>query len=222
MNKILVIVAHADDEAIGMGGTIAKHAQNGDQINLITLTNGVGSREEAASKDIELRQKSLKQAMKILGVTHHFGFDFPDNQLDCIPLLEIVKKIESVLFSYQPNMVYTHFYHDLNIDHQIAHRATMTACRPIPTSSIQSILSFPVRSSSEWQSASIAQANPNYFVDITGFESLKNQALLAYQQELRDFPHSRSLKAIEAQQIECGARIGVSAAEAFYLERGVA
>lgn len=224
MNKVLIIVAHADDEAIGMGGTIAKHTHNGDEVRLITLTDGVSSRDESGfcksdSEEIKKRKNSLKECMRILGIKQHYGFNFPDNQMDSVALLDIVKEIEPVLFDYQPNIVYTHFYQDLNIDHQLAHRATLTACRPLPKSSVKTILAFPVRSSSEWQSASYPQITPNYFVDISDFEELKHQALVAYQQELREFPHSRSIKAIQAQQVECGARIGVEAAEMFYLER---
>lgn len=221
MNNVLIIAAHADDETIGMGGTIAKHAHYGDNVRLITLTDGVGSRKEQDPNDVSTRQNSLKQAAQILGIKQYDSFTFPDNQMDTVALLSIVQPIEDIVYAYQPNIIYTHLPDDLNIDHQITHRAVMTACRAFPNSSVKRIFAFAVRSSTEWQTPTLIHSQANYYVDITGFEQTKRQALLAYKQELRDFPHSRSLKAIEAQQIETGACVGVAAAEKFYLVRAV-
>ena len=67
----------------------------------------------------------------ILGFDWIKQFDFPDNQLDSVPLLEIIKAIESVKAHLKPELVYTHTGADLNIDHKIVLHATLTAFRPL-------------------------------------------------------------------------------------------
>lgn len=218
-NKVLVVAAHADDEALGCGGTIAKHIASGDSVHIIFMTNGVSSRENSTETDQNNRNCALTQAMRELGVENWQCFDFPDNQMDSVPLLSIVKAIESVIAKYQPNIIYSHFSHDLNIDHQITHQAVMTACRPIKGSSVEEIYSFEVLSSTEWNSHQATNFKPHYIVDISQLWDKKKQALDCYQEELREFPHSRSIECIEALAVMRGATHGFAKAEAFQVER---
>jgi len=217
--KILVIVAHADDEALGCGGTILKHIDNGDSVHVMFMTNGISARINNENNAEEVRNTAMKKAMHTLGVHHYHTFDFPDNKMDTVPLLDVVQKIEPIISNFQPDTIYTHFLHDLNIDHQITHQAVMTACRPIKGSSIQRIFSFEVLSSTEWNSVSHSQFKAQYIVDITPFWQQKMQALSCYNKELRAFPHSRSIECIEALAILRGATNGLEKAEAFQVER---
>lgn len=216
---VLVVAAHADDEALGCGGTIAKHVAQGDLVKVIFMTNGVSSRNGNSTTDESDRESAMIQALETLGVRNYQCFNFPDNQMDSIPLLSVVKVIEEVINLFQPSIVYSHFAHDLNIDHRITHQAVMTACRPIKGSSVQKILSFEVLSSTEWQSPSMIGFQGQYIVDISRYWQQKEQALLCYQEELREFPHSRSLACIEALATLRGASHGVAKAEAFQVER---
>ncbi|MFT5004139.1 MAG: LmbE family N-acetylglucosaminyl deacetylase [Flavobacteriales bacterium] len=217
--NVLVIAAHADDEALGCAGTIAKHIADGDVVNIIFMTNGLSARAGIAKEDHQERNEGMINAMKTLGVNHYQCFDFPDNKMDSVPLLTVVKGIEQVINEYLPNIIYTHFAYDLNIDHQKTHQAVMTACRPIIGSSVKEIYSFEVLSSTEWQSSSQPSFRSQYIVDISSFWHKKERALLCYQQELRDFPHSRSLACIEALATLRGATHGFAKAEAFQVER---
>jgi LmbE family N-acetylglucosaminyl deacetylase len=217
--NVLIIVAHADDETLGCAGTIAKHIAEGDHVSLVFMTNGVSSRDDCGQQQELGRNSAMDNAMQMLGVKHYQCFDFPDNQMDSVPLLSIVKSIETVIDELKPNIIYSHFAHDLNIDHQITHQAVMTACRPIKGSSVKEIYSFEVLSSTEWQSKSHSSFQGQYIVDITPYWHKKKQALLCYQEELRDFPHSRSLVCIEALAILRGASHGFEKAEAFQVER---
>ena len=219
MNSVLVIAAHADDESLGCAGTIAKHIAQGDNVDVIFMTNGVGARDSNSDGDTIMRASALEQAMTVLGVKDYQCFDFPDNQMDSVPLLGIIKTIERVINKVLPNIIYTHFAHDLNIDHQITHQAVMTACRPIKGSSVKKIYSFEVLSSTEWNSPSQPNFIPQYIVNIDDFWNKKYQALQCYHEELRPFPHSRSLACIEAQAILRGASYGFKKAEAFHIER---
>lgn len=219
MNKsILVIAAHADDEVLGCAGTIAKHVAQGDNVEVIFLTNGVSSRN-IDQQAINIRQQATQQAMQVLGIKAIHQADFPDNQLDTVSLLSVVQYIEPIIQQLKADRIYTHYAHDLNIDHRICHQAVMTACRPQFGHSVKSILSFEVLSSTEWNSPSLPIFTPQYINNIDIYWQKKKQALLCYQEELREFPHSRSIECIEALATLRGATNGFKKAEAFYVER---
>ena len=218
-NNVLIIVAHADDETLGCAGTIAKHIFDGDNVSVIFMTDGVSSRNSSSRQHALERNSSMDNAMKVLGVEIYQCFDFPDNQMDSVPLLNIIKALECKIEKFKPSIVYTHFAHDLNIDHQITHQAVMTACRPIIGSSVKEIYSFEVLSSTEWQSSSQPSFRSQYIVDISSYWHKKEQALLCYHEELRYFPHSRSLPCIEALATLRGTTHGFAKAEAFQVER---
>lgn len=210
---VLVVAAHTDDEALGCGGTIARHVAEGDIVYAVFLADGVTSRPDATPEELEQRNAAAEKAHKILGITKAYMLGFPDNQLDNVPLLDIVQKLEAVFNKVRPEIVYTHHYGDLNVDHRIAHQATLTAARPVPGSSIQQIYTFEVLSSTEWNTPGFNPFIPNVFVDISGHLKTKIMALSAYEDEMRNEPHPRSL--INAKRLAelRGSSAGVSAAE---------
>jgi LmbE family N-acetylglucosaminyl deacetylase len=220
MNKnILVIVAHPDDEAIGCGGTLAKHKADNDTIHIIYMTDGVSARENSEDIDANERNKMAHAAGKYLSAKQYF-FNFPDNSMDKVPLIDIVQAIESVLSQLSPDIIYTHHYGDLNIDHQIVHQAVMTANRPQPNRHIASIYTFEVNSSTEWGiQSSTNYFLPSCFIDITKHVVDKNNLLDIYAKEMRPYPHSRSKEAITALTAVRGSSVGVNYAEAFMLIR---
>lgn len=229
MTKVLVIVAHADDEAIGCGGTLIKHQQQGDEIRIIYMTNGVDARQHNFKKQniedkktIDIRLNSQQKACHFLNIKQSYNFDFPDNQMDQVPLIKVVKVIEEIIASYQPNLIYTHHGGDLNIDHRVVHQAVITACRPQPDTSVKSIFTFEVNSSTEWSNTTMSNNFiPNYFIDISEVILAKKQLLQCYQQEMRAYPHSRSLQAIENLNQWRGNQVGLTSAEAFMLIRHI-
>ena len=222
MRRILIIVAHPDDEVLGCGGTIAKHSDLGDLVNVIFLADGVNSRSDAGLIELEIRKTNAKAACKILGVNHISFGQFPDNKLDTLPLIEIVKYIETALTEFNPDIIYTHSALDLNIDHQIVNRAVITATRPQGNSSIKTILSFEILSSTEWFFSEMMPAfKPNWFEDISKTLDRKIEAIEAYRGELRDWPHPRSIQGIRHLAGFRGATIGVAAAESFMLLRHI-
>jgi N-acetylglucosamine malate deacetylase 1 len=215
MNKILVIVAHPDDEVLGCGATIAKHIDNGDIVQVVFLSDGFSSRDD--DKD---RNNNAHKASEVLACQQPIFLNYPDNRLDTIPLLDIVKKIEKVVDDIQANIIYTHYFGDLNIDHQITHKAVMTACRPQPDFCVKEIYSFETLSATHWQSSSMTNTfNPNYFVDISDFIKQKIKALQCYDNEMRDYPHARSYEAVVSLSSFRGSAVGVHNAEAFVVER---
>ena len=221
MNKvILVVAAHSDDEAIGCSGTMAKHVSAGDQVHVLFMTDGVGSRKGIA-REVNNRLSSAEKAAKILGVASMQNLSFPDNQMDTVPLLDITQAIEKKIVGIQPNVIYTHHVGDLNIDHQVTHRAVMTACRPQPGSCVKEIYAFEVLSSTEWQTPGLMPFVPNVFVDISDYLEKKVATINAYCEEMREIPHSRSIEHLIALAKHRGYSVGVGAAEAFMLIRGI-
>ena len=221
MKHILVVAAHPDDEVLGCGGTIARHIKDGDNVSVVFMADGVTSRDSAIVKEsVQERNSSAVDACNKLGIKNTYFLGFPDNRMDSIALLDVVKEIEKIITEIVPHTIYTHHYGDLNIDHQVTHQAVMTACRPEPSCCVKEIYTFEVLSSTEWASPNIDNAFiPNMFVDITDTLEQKMAALECYHEEMRHFPHSRSIESVEALAKFRGASIGKSAAEAFAVLR---
>ncbi|MEK3911924.1 PIG-L deacetylase family protein [Paenibacillus sp. FSL H7-0331] len=227
-NTILVIAAHPDDEILGCGGTIAWHKQQGDKVHVAILAEGLTSRDKQRDRNkheaaFYALADAAREANLIVGATSLVLHSFPDNRMDSLDRLDIVKYVEELIEEYRPDIVYTHHNGDVNIDHRCIHEAVVTACRPIPGNQrIKSLLFFEVASSTEWQTpGSAVPFLPNWFVDISETLTLKLTALEAYSSEMRNWPHARSVKAIEYLAKWRGATIGVDAAEAFILGRQI-
>ena len=219
MKTVLLIAAHADDEALGCSGTVARHVEEGDVVHLVLMADGVHSRKEASKEDLTQRIAASKRAQSILGVSSARSLDLPDNKMDSVPLLEIVQRLEPIIDETQPSVIYTHHHGDLNIDHRLTHAAVMTACRPLPDLSVREIYGFEILSSTEWAIQKTSPFLPDYFVDITQHLRKKLDALDAYAEEMRQPPHSRSITHAEVLAHHRGYSIGVDAAEAFEVYR---
>ena len=219
IKQILVVAAHPDDEVIGCGGVIARHVMDGDLVNVLFISDGVGSRKQASLTDLRERKEASKRAQKILGFKSATFLDLPDNKLDSIPLIKIIQQIENILAKFKPTIVYTHSCSDLNVDHRITYDATVTACRPIPSSFVRELYSFEIMSSTEWGTQSTPHFSPDVFVDIDSTWDLKIKALRAYDLEMRPAPHTRSIEHLEVLSRHRGYSVGMKRAEAFKLIR---
>lgn len=216
---VLVVAAHADDEALGCGGSLAKHVAAGDKVHVIFVADGVTSRSGAGQEEMVRRQQATEKARQILGISTMAFLDLPDNRLDSLPLLDIAQPLEALIAKLLPEIIYTHHYGDLNVDHRLVHQAVMTACRPLPGSTVREILTFEVISSTEWSNPGLAPFLPNLFVDISAQLEIKMEALEAYALEMRVPPHSRSVEHIRCLAKHRGYCMGVDAAEAFMVMR---
>lgn len=215
MSTVLVVAAHTDDEALGCGGTIARHVAEGDTVYAVFMADGVSSRTASDQADFARRMQAAENARVVLGIEENFYLGLPDNRMDSIPLIDVVQKLEPIIDKVKPNIVYTHHHGDLNVDHRITHQAVMTACRPLPESSVRAIYAFEVMSSTEWATPTAEPFLPNYFVEISAHLSTKNNALDAYRVEMRKTPHSRSMQHLTSLASHRGQTVGLLAAEAF-------
>jgi LmbE family N-acetylglucosaminyl deacetylase len=218
--RVLVVAAHPDDEVLGCGGTIARHAASGDVVTTVFLADGETARSGAGTAEIASRRQAALAAARCLGAATPVFYSFPDNRLDAVPLIDIVQAIEAVIRETRPRTVYTHHAGDLNIDHRRVHQAALTACRPQSGHPVERIYAFEVPSATEWGGEGFGPAfQPTRFVDIAGMLARKSAALCAYRNELRPEPHPRSLAGIEALAHWRGATAGMAAAEAFTVLR---
>ena len=224
-DSVLVVAAHPDDEVLGCGGTILRHVEAGDQVEILIVAEGATSRQQQrdrlnAKNELNELAFAAEKARSILGAAGIELLDLPDNRLDSINRLDLIKQIEEKIDRHQPKIIYVHHAGDLNIDHRRLHEAVVTACRPTPGNTTRRLLSFEVASSTEWQPPGSAPAfQPNWFVDISAQWERKRQALEAYSSEMRAWPHARSIDALEHLARWRGAQVGVNAAEAFCLLR---
>jgi LmbE family N-acetylglucosaminyl deacetylase len=209
-NKFLIIAAHPDDEVLGCFGTAKRLIDEGYEGYTLILGEGKTSRNEEVDNNFN---EEIKKANDTIGINEIFRLNFPDNKFDSVPLLNIVQEIEKIIQTIKPQIIFTHYEKDLNIDHQITYKATITATRPMENCSVKEIYSFEILSSTEW--AYPLSFSPDVFFDITNTLKDKINAMRCYKSELRNFPHPRSLEGIELNAKYMGMRVGLKAAEAF-------
>lgn len=223
MNKtILIVAAHPDDEVLGCFGTVAKMIQEGYEAYTLILSGGKTSRGKVEKEEIENLKKEMLNANKTIGIKEVYQLNFPDNSFDSIPLLDIVKEIEKIKDLIQPSIIFTHHIGDMNIDHQLTHKAVLTATRPMDNECVKTIYSMEIPSSTEWNSFNVQTAFiPNVFVDISKTINLKINAMAEYISELREYPHPRSLQHIKELAKVNGTKIGLNYSENFILVRQI-
>tara|TARA_X000001036_G_scaffold394351_1_gene394612 strand:- start:88 stop:759 length:672 start_codon:yes stop_codon:yes gene_type:complete len=217
--KIIVFSAHPDDETLGCGGYIKKLSKK-NYISVCIFSSGITSRQKHNYKDLTTLKKNALRAFKILGFKKNFFLNLDDNKLDNYPLLDLVKMTERIIRKEKPNIIFTHFPDDLNIDHKVVTNAVLTAARPISNNKfLEKVYFYETLSSTEW---SINQKfMPNTYIDIKDSIKFKTKALKSYKSEIRTFPHPRSVKGIEVLAQKRGSEVSLKFAEAFMLFRNV-
>ena len=223
--NILIVAAHPDDEVLGCGGTMARYAEDHEVHVLILgegLTSRLDDRERAEVEPLEQLRADATKASQLLGVSSiEFG-GLPDNQFDQVPLLQIIKMLESKIRTVQPGAIYTHHSGDLNVDHGLTCRAVLTATRPGIGHPVQDVFSCEIRSSTEWAFQQVTPIfRPNVFVDISATIGTKIEAMECYVTESRPSPHPRSPESLRATAKYWGSVIGREYAEAFALIRSL-
>ncbi len=214
--KILIVAAHPDDEVLGCFGTVARLIKEGHEAYTLILGEGKSSRDndiDDLEEELDLLKSESEEANTTIGIKKLFVEQFPDNRFDSVDLLDLVKAVSKVKEEIDPDIIFTHYEHDLNIDHQLTYKAVITAARPMEDESVKEIYAFEVLSSTEWNYP--LSFTPDTFFDISDTIEDKLKAMRAYGSELRDYPHPRSLKGIELNAQYHGMRVGREYVEAF-------
>jgi LmbE family N-acetylglucosaminyl deacetylase len=211
--NILVIAAHPDDEVLGMGATIKKLSKK-NKIYLCVVSEGATAQYDN-KKMIKVRRDSCLQSSKLLGISNVKFLDFPDQISGrSIVHLEINKELEKMIKIHKPKVVYTTPSHDLNKDHQLIFDSTLVATRPY-SSSVKQLLSYEIHGLVKQPFC------PTVYENVEKEFSYKLKAFKMYKSEIMNFPHPRSIKAIESLAMLRGTESGLKKAEAFQLIRNI-
>jgi len=228
-NRILVVVAHPDDEVLGPGATVHRlSVEKRCTIRAVILGEGITSRGNVRqrnkwAKELKVHRDNIHRAGNTILYESIGVYDFPDNRFDTVPLLDIVKIIEKEKRDYEPELVFTHHCGDTNIDHRRTFDAVIAASRPMKGESVRTICSFEIPSSTEWQAFNYSgYFTPNVFSRVSRVDiDAKIKAMECYEYERREFPHPRSPESLEILARHRGVTVGTDYAEAFMLIRSI-
>lgn len=227
--RILLVVAHPDDELLGCGATMNKLVlEYGSYIRVVILGEGLTSRSGARDvtsweKQLKTHKLNIKNAQECIGFQEVSVYDFPDNRFDTIALLDIIKVVEKEKKEFEPSVIFTHHGGDVNIDHQRTFEAVWTASRPMQEEIIDTIITFETPSGTEWRSVSDPkQFLPNLFISVSEENvKAKVKGMECYEFERREYPHPRSPEALKIQAQRWGVSVGREFVEAFQIIRSI-
>lgn len=222
----MVVVAHPDDELLGLGGTLHKLALEGSVIRVVILGEGITSRSESRdegkwARELAAHHENINAAKNCINYHELATFSLPDNRFDQVDLLDIIKIVEKEKEDFKPSVIFTHHSGDLNIDHQLTFQAVLTSCRPMNHEPVKTIITFETPSGTEWQSTSDPRSfTPNFYMGISEDDlAAKIKGMECYEYEKRAFPHPRSPEALRLLAQYRGMTIGQELAEAFQIIR---
>ncbi len=223
MSKILVVAAHPDDELLGVGGTVRRLSDEGNEVYALIMAEGITSRsdkrEDSDQSELDALKKDSRKACETVGYKDVEFCGLPDNRMDSLDLLDVIKKLTPFIEKYSPEIIFTHHHGDLNIDHRITNEAVLTCTRPMLGEKVKKIYAFETPSSTEWNYNYTEPFTPNVYYDITQTVDFKIKGMDCYKSERREYPHPRSGEALEALAKVRGSQCGFEKAEAFMLLR---
>ena len=227
--RILVVVAHPDDELLGLGASMHRLIhREGCTIRAVILGEGITSRAdardpEAWQKELEVHRNNIHTAATAIGYESVGIHNFADNRFDSHDLLDLVKVVEKEKADFDPEIIFTHHGGDTNIDHRRTFDAVVTAVRPMSHEKVATVIAFETPSSTEWQAANYPNPfQPNLFFAVEEADvDAKIKGMESYEFEKRAYPHPRSPDALKIQAQRWGVVVGKPFAEAFMLIRSI-
>jgi N-acetylglucosamine malate deacetylase 1 len=224
--NILVIAPHADDETIGMGGTIARFAEEGNNVSVAVMTgHGEDIQHPLYHKNCwEVVRSELKESCRIMGVAHIIYKEIPAAMVSDQPVYKINSITKSVIDEANPEILFVPFIFDLHKDHRELFHSFSVHWRPHLDigKKIKEVFAYETASETHLNFPYVEQGFiPNTWIDISDHIHTKIRALQCYKSQLQDHPSIRSISAIKALASWRGAQIGVDAAEAFVLVRSL-
>lgn len=212
--KIIVFAPHNDDEVLGCGGMIAGMAEKGNDVYICEVTSSKNSERMNV-----IKEEALK-AHKLLNVKETIFLDLPVVALKEMSTAEKNKAFLDAVEYADPDAAFIPFKGDLHIDHREVSEAALVALRPRIDKKNIAVYAYETLSETEWNMPTAGNCfQPNAWYDITETLGIKLQAMKCYKTQLKEFPHPRSLEAIEALAKLRGSSVCCRAAEAFFTVR---
>lgn len=215
--SVLIVVAHPDDEVLGCGGTAAALAKKGIDVQSVILCGNVTERRKRPDTPDLIDDTATSQ--QILGIKEPILGDFPNIQFNTVPHLDIVKFIEQAIADTGADTIFTHHPGDLNNDHLHTSACCQAASRLFQrragVAPLKALFFMEVLSSTEWAFPTANPFTPNTYFPIGDTLETKIQALDAYRDVMRPFPHPRSREILTGLAAYRGGQAGMHYAEAF-------
>ena len=218
--KILVVAPHPDDETLGAGGVIAKFAQKGYEVKILTVSGHLPPLYSREDYDKTVNEAS--KAFNILGVSSYKYLEIPATMIGDIPVSELNSKVSQVVEDFQPNMVFCP-YPDRHVDHRLVFDSVMVATRPVGVGrKIEIIAAYETLSETHWNAPHIEpNFTPNWVIDISDYIGIKLEALKCYESQIFEFPSPRSIEAVEALSKFRGTQAGFGYGEGMHIIRKI-
>ncbi len=203
--NILAIGAHFDDVELGCGGTLAKHASDGDNVFVYVPTvSGFSNQHNQTVRSSKIALKEAKEAMKILGVKELICGNFKTLEVEFVDELNI--EILRIIEEKKIEKVYAHWIGDIHHDHQAVARASLHSCRHV---------SRMLMYRSNWYHSTL-EFRGNFYVDISNYWDTKEKAIRAHESEM-ERTGNKWIEFFFNEAKNAGQRIDVKYAEVFEL-----
>ena len=218
--NVLVVAPHPDDEVLGCGGTIAKYADNGDDVYVAIVTKGCEPLFPA--DQVEAVRNECLKADRFLGVKETIFMDFPAAMIEAVSRYKFNEAFIQLVQKIKPDIVYIPHRGDMQLDHKMVVDAAMVALRPKYQHVVKKVYAYETLSETGWDVPNVTnEFIPNAYSDISEFLGKKLEAMEIYTTQLAAYPNARSLGAVKALAMYRGALVNMDAAEAFVTIREI-
>jgi N-acetylglucosamine malate deacetylase 1 len=214
--KILVIAPHPDDETLGCGGTLFRHAQEEDEIFWLIVTS-ISAERGWSDITVNKRAEEIANVANKYRFSEVFELQFPTTKLDTLPHSDLINKVGEVYKKVKPEIIYMPFSKDVHTDHQLTAQAIQSTIKWFRYPYIKKVLMYETPSETEFNFIEQRAFHPNVFVDISKYLESKIETMKIYEGEIDDFPFPRSEKTMRSLAAFRGSQSGFEAAEAFEL-----
>lgn len=220
--KVLAISVHPDDETLGCGGTLLRHANQGDENNWLIITRT--SPPEWSPDVVEEKEREIDRVSSAYEMNAVERLDFAPKKLDRADFDKLLDDIRHALQQTRPDVVYLVHEGDVHTDHTVAFRACMSVLKSfyMKDFGVERVYSYETLSSTDAAAPDQARAFvPDTYIDVSPFLDEKLRIMRMYDTEAQGEMLPRGSSAIRALARYRGATVGVEYAEAFKLIRGV-
>lgn len=220
---ILAIVAHPDDADIFCGGTIAKHADRGDDVVIAHMTRGeyggLGSETESSVADV--REAEARASGATLGASEVTFLEYEDGRVTYS--LDAREAMVDVIRQYAPDLILTHYGDDMHPDHRATSRLVTDAYyqASLPLAETEHDPCDP--DNVYYFGKPTSEFEPSVFVDIDGYLDTKVEAVEHHESQVEflvehggiDAEFDNLIESMRAENLVYGKQAGANCAEGF-------